>query len=353
MAILDFRGVGISALAAAVPARVVRNRSYQIGRYGAAAVAELVDKIGVEERRFAEPGVCASDLCFAAADKLLQDHGIDRATIDLLVCVTETPDQRMPGNAFLLHKRLQLGKHCICLDLPLCCAGFPYALSVVFSMMQSGQLRRALLLNGDTSSRMYSPNDRSTAFLFGDAGTAALVEHGSQYGESSFSLNTDGERAHYIEIPAGGARIPSSPETLVERVIDEYGNARTAEHALMLGGDVFNFVLSEVPQDVSRLLKHLDRALGDYQYIVFHQANSFINSYLARKLKLSPQQVLSSIAEFGNTSSASIPLTLVNSFQEKGRCTAAVLLSAFGVGMSWSTASLYLTNCHISHLVEI
>ena len=168
---LSFEGVGIAAMAAAVPHTVIDNYKYT-DYFPADQVKEVVDKIGIYERRFADAATCSSDLCFAAAERLIADNDIDRNEIDLLVFISQTPDYRMPATSILLQHRLGLKQSCIAFDINLGCAAFCYGLSVVYGMMQSGGIRKALLLDGETRSKVYSPQDRRSAFIFGDAGGA-------------------------------------------------------------------------------------------------------------------------------------------------------------------------------------
>lgn len=352
MALLTFQQVGISAMAAAVPENVINNYQYT-AHFSEEAVKEVVDKIGIFERRFATPGTCASDLCYAAAEKLIHDRGIDKAEIDLLVFVSQTPDYRMPATSVILQERLGLSKQTMAFDINLGCSAFIYAMSVIYALVQQGGIRKALLLDGETRSRVYHPKDRKVAFLFGDGGVAALIEKDERFGSSFFSLNSDGAREDLIKMKAGGYRYPSSVETLQEKVIDEHGNISTEEHGTMNGAGVFNFLLAEVPKDFKRALAFAEYDKSAIDYFVFHQANSFMNGYLAKKLKLASEKVPSSIEKFGNTSSVSIPLTIVSQLQGKLDASHTVLLSGFGVGMSWATAIVNFNNCQISDIVEI
>jgi 3-oxoacyl-[acyl-carrier-protein] synthase-3 len=352
MALLQFDQVGIRGMAAAVPANKILNREYT-QHFPAEDVAEIVEKTGIEERRFAHEGTCASDLCQAAAEKLINDLNINKSEIDLLVFVSQTPDYRMPATAVLLQERLGLSKQTMAFDLSLGCSAFVYALSVVFSLVQSGQIRKALLLDGETRSRAYYPKDRRVAFLFGDGGVAALIEKNPKYGKSYFSLNSDGSREDLIKIKAGGYRNPSSEETVKERVVDEHGNISTDEHGSMNGADVFNFVIQEIPSDIKTILETAQTNKEAIDYFVFHQANAFMNGYLAKKLKLPAEKVPSCIRDFGNTSSVSIPLTIVTQLQGKLEGKKKMLLSGFGVGMSWASAVMDFQDCFISDLVEI
>jgi 3-oxoacyl-[acyl-carrier-protein] synthase-3 len=349
---LSFQDVGIAGLAAAVPQNTIFNYQYT-EHFDADSVKDIVDKVGIKERRFAPIGMCASDLCFAAAEQLITDMKIDKSEIDLLIFISQTPDYRMPATSIILQERLGLGKQTAAFDISLGCSAFVYGLSVVYALMQTGGFRKALLLDGETRSRIYSPKDRKTAFLFGDGGVAALIERDEKYGKSYFSLNSDGSLSDLIKVDAGGYRNPSSAETLEEKVVDEFGNIRSDEHGYMNGADVFNFAIREVPKDVKKVAEMAQVELDAVDYAVFHQANDYMNGYLAKKLKLRPEQVPSCIASFGNTSSVSIPLTIASQLQNEFDTPKQLILSGFGVGMSWATAFIKMDGCQISNLVEL
>lgn len=349
---MNFNGVGVKALAAAVPHTIIDNYKYT-QYFPEDQVKEVVDKVGIYQRRFADDKTCSSDLCFAAAEKLIADNNIDKNEIDLLIFISQTPDYRMPATSVLLQDRLGLPNSTIAFDINLGCSAFIYGLSVVFSMMQNRGLRKALLLDGETRSKVYSPKDRRSAFLFGDGGVAALIERDEKFGESFFSLNSDGSRGDLIKINAGGYRNPSSVETLKEKVVDEYGNIRSDEQGYMNGGDVFNFVIREIPRDIKKILEHSGTDVQKLDYYVFHQANNFINSYLAKKLKLDTSKIPSTIDKYGNTSSVSVPLTITDQLKDRMDGNKTLLLSAFGVGMTWATAIVPFVDCKISDIVEV
>ena len=352
MAYLKFNGVGISAMAAAVPSHIIENLKYT-DHFPEEQVKEVVEKVGIYERRFADEQTCSSDLCFAAAQKLFLDNGIDREEIDLLVFISQTQDYRMPATSITLQHRLGLGNHCIAFDINLGCSAFIYGMSVVYSMMQTGNIRKALILDGETRSKVYGPRDRRSAFIFGDAGVAALVEKNDKYGETTLSLNSDGSRADLIMIKAGGYRHMSTPETLIERVVDEYGNMRSDEQGYMRGGDVFNFVIREIPRDIKKTMAEACVSNDDIDYFCFHQANNFINAYIAKKMKLPLDKIPHTIEKFGNTSSVSVPLTIVSELKDKLVGEKTLMLSAFGVGMTWATAIASFVDTKISDVVEV
>ncbi len=353
MALIKYNNVSISAIAACVPSRIINNYEYDLDIWPQEEVKKVVDKVGVFERRFVDDNTCASDLCLAAAEKLIADNDIDRSEIDLLVFLSQTPDYRMPATSILLQHRLGLPMTTMAFDISLGCSGFISALSIVYAMMQNNGFRKALLLNGETRSKVYSRKDRREAFIFGDAGVAALIERDEKFGGSHFSLNSDGSRGNLIMIPGGGYRNMSSEETLKEKVVDEYGNIRSDEQGYMNGADVFNFVIVEVPKDIKRLMAAAGEDIHSMDYYVFHQANAFINNYIAKKMKLDRERIPWTIQKYGNTSSVSVPLTIVSELKEKMQGEKKLMLSAFGVGMAWATAIVPFVDCKISDIVEI
>ncbi len=352
MSFLQFEHVGVTAMGAALPKRIIKNLEYT-DFFSKEEVYEIVDKTGIVERRFADENTCSSDLCFAAAERLISDNGIDKEDIDLLVFISQTPDYRMPATSVILQHRLGLPNKTIAFDINLGCSAFIYGLSVVYGLMERSNLKKALLLDGETRSKVYSPRDRRSALLFGDGGVAALIERDPKFGKSTFSLNSDGSRADLIMIPAGGYRKMSSAETVVEKVVDEFGNMRSEEQGYMRGGDVFNFVIREIPRDIKNTLAFAEKTVDDFDYVVFHQANNFINSYIMKKMKLDANKIPSTIAKFGNTSSVSVPLTIVSELKGKLDGNKQLLLSAFGVGMTWATGIVPFVDCKISEIVEV
>jgi len=352
MAEIDFQHIGISAMAGAVPKSRIKNREYT-KHFSRDAVNDIVDKTGVEERRFAAENQTASDLCYAAAEQLFLDNSIQKSEIDILLFVSQTPDYKMPATSVILQHRLGLPKSTAAFDINLGCSGFVYGLSVAYAYANMPSIGKVLLLDGETRSKVYHPKDRKTGFIFGDAGIAAVIEKNENLGKSTFSLNSDGSKSDLIKIDAGGYRNPSSKSSVEEKVVDEHGNIRTDEHGYMNGADVFNFVLREIPKNIKNTLKRANTRLTDCDFIVCHQANKFMNDYLARKLKLDKTKVPSTIEKYGNTSSVSIPITIVDQLKDKLEGHKILLLSGFGVGMSWASAVIPVCDVSIADIVEV
>jgi 3-oxoacyl-[acyl-carrier-protein] synthase-3 len=352
MAYLQFQGISMKALAAAVPKNKIVNKNYT-DYFSSEEVNEIVVKTGIEERRFAPSAMTASDLCFAAADSMLNKLQIERSEIDVVLFVSQTADYRMPATAIILQDRLGLPKSTAAFDINIGCSGFIYGLSVAYMYAQQPHIRKVLLLDGETRSRIYSPKDRKTAFLFGDGGAAALIEKDSNAANSHFLLSSDGSRQNLIKIDAGGYRNPSSPESLQEKVVDEYGNIRSDEHGYMNGADVFSFVLREIPKAFKELLQKSEMSIDTVGAFYFHQANKYMNDYLGKKLKVPNEKAHQSLHKYGNTSSVSIPLGIVDDRAGSVVTKDDWVLSGFGVGMSWATCHLNLANMEVLPLVEI
>lgn len=347
MAIVRFNNVGIRAISACVPKMVARNRdlAYLIP---AEEIDKTIQNIGIEERRIADPDCCSSDLCFKAARKLMMDNEIDPTSIDALIFVSQTSDFRQPATAPILQHRLGLSKETLTFDINLACSGFVYGLSTAYAYANLGM--RVLLLVGETMSKIVSRKDKVNTPLFGDAGTATLVEKG-EYGEAVFSLHTDGSGAMVMNVPYGGFRHPSCAEGFKE-VVDADGSARTGEQFRMDGMDVFNFGMKEEPKDIKRLLSECNMSIDQVDVLVYHQANKFMTDFFSKKLKISTDKTPYSLKHFGNTSSASIPLTIVSEMNHAYPDREHVVLSGFGAGLSWGSVMLDLRQCAISELIE-
>lgn len=340
MAVVNTPEVQIRGIAACVPEKREANRPLALFA-DVSAAERFIASTGVESRHIVgDSGICASDLCSRAADELLTALGWEKQTIDCLIFVSQTPDFLTPATSCLLQKRLSLPSSCYALDISLGCSGWVYGLSVMGALLGGGTMRRGLLLAGETPSVTKSPRDRSTYPLFGDAGTATAVEFVPNDQGMHFVFGTDGEGAEAIMIRDGGRRHPFSPESLEYHEI-EAGIIRNNLQLSLDGAAVFAFALRRVPECVQNLLEHVGVDLAAIDYCVLHQANHFLNDKLRRKLGLPERKVPSSLREFGNTSSASVPLTMVtNIADELDGAPRLVLASGFGVGLSWGAVLL-------------
>ena len=352
MAILKYTDVGIHSVSACVPQKVVRNSELD-NLIPKADLEKTIHSIGIRERRIAERDVCSSDLCSKAAERLLSEHGIDRDSIGALIFISQTPDYRQPSTAPSLQDRLGLPKTVMAFDINMACSGYVYGLSIAYSLASQDGIGRVLLLVGETMSKTVSDHDKVTTPLFGDAGTATLIEKGDGYGPSCFVLHSDGGGSDMLRVPYGGYRNPSSTEGF-ERKVDEEGNILSGEQLHMRGMDVFNFGLRVVPSGIKEILKVLGMGIEDVDIIHFHQANRFMTDFFAKKLRFPLDRVPYSLGYFGNTSAASIPLNMVHtmydgSFPRRRH----VLMAGFGAGLAWGTASFLFPCLSISIFVRV
>ena len=348
MAKITFHGVGIKALSACVPSEIVYNKDlgYLIPEE---EIEKTISNIGIEQRRIAAPDVTASDLCFKAARQLMEDNDIAPESIDVLLFMSQTADYRIPATSCLLQQRLGLPKETLCFDISLGCSGYLFALSTAFAYASMQGINRVLLLDGETFSKIVNRRDKVDWPLYGDAGTATLIEKGD-YGESTFMLYTDGSGENVLKIHAG-MRHPITPESCVEREQEE-GNIRSDLEVFMDGMDVFNFAISKVPKSIKILLKETGKTIDDVDYLVFHQANRFMMDFFVKKLKISPDRVPYCISKYGNTSSASVPLTISSELHGRLDGSHSVVMSAFGAGLSWGAAIMQMRDCKVSPVIE-
>ena len=351
MSLLKFKNVGISGISAAVPKNEIDNR-YFSKLFSEEEIENTIKTTGIEKRRFADKNTCSSDLCATAAERLFDQMGIDKNSIDLLIFLSQTPDYRQPATAAVLQHRLGLAKTTGAFDINLACSGYIYGLSTAYAYASQEGINRVLLLVGETLSKIISKDDRATSLLFGDGGTATLIEKGDKYGESFFSLNTDGSGDWVLRIPAGCYRNPSTPETLKVKKHED-GSIRSEEHLFMDGMEVFNFTMREVPKDIKNVLSFSETDIADINYIVFHQANKFMTDFFAKKLKYTIDQVPYSLQKFGNTSAVSIPLTIVSALPGTLMQGKKVILSGFGGGLSWGSALLNMGDVKVIELGEV
>jgi 3-oxoacyl-[acyl-carrier-protein] synthase-3 len=314
--------------------------------------AKVIQTTGIERRRRARKDQCTSDLCFAAADRLLNDLKWNRDEVDVVILVSQSSDYTLPATAPILQERLGLPRTCLALDINLGCSGYTYGLQVVSSLLSAGNLRKGLLLVGDTPSKTVSPLDRSAATLFGDGGAATALEFAA--GEvMHFDFGSDGRGYEAIMIPDGGLRNPVGPQSLEVVKIDE-GISRNRCQLILDGVEIFNFSIREVPKTVRSLMALANKTVDDVDAFVFHQANFFMNDLIRKKLKVPEEKVPYSLRDYGNTSSASIPLTIV--VQLRDRLTSgkfSMVLSGFGVGLSWASAYIETNGIVCPPLVEV
>jgi 3-oxoacyl-[acyl-carrier-protein] synthase-3 len=335
MAIFEIPDVRIAGLSACVPKKTLSNHDYNW--ITEKERDQLIHMIGVETRHVAGPGQTTSDLCFQAAEQLLASLGWDRGELNLLVFVSQSRDYIIPSTSAILQDRLKLPKTCMAIDVNLGCSGYVYGLSVISSLIRTTGIQKGLLLVGDLSNVTSNYRDKSTFPLFGDAGTATALELKPGHAPMQFNLQTDGSGYDAIIIEDGGVRnLPTKKSFTVKKYGEGIYHNRL--QISLNGIEVFNFSLREVVPNIKTTLKHFNRQLEEFDFLVFHQANRLINETIRKMLKVDPAKVPYSLHDFGNTSCSSVPLTMVSQIRDILRDKPQkLLLSAFGIGLSWGT----------------
>jgi 3-oxoacyl-[acyl-carrier-protein] synthase III len=288
----------------------------------------IVARTGIRERHIAGPGEKTSDLALEAAHAALANAGAAAGDLDLIVCATTTPDETFPSVATKLQMRLGMTRGAA-FDVQAVCSGFIYALAVADNFIRCGQARTVLVIGAECMTRLLDWNDRTTCVLFGDGAGAIVLKAGEGTGsnEDRGVLNTklysDG-RLHDLLYVDGG---PSSTQT--------------TGHLRMHGKEVFRHAVTNIAASVVASLEQAGLGIGDVDWFVPHQANQRILDGTARKLGIPPQKVVSTVAQHGNTSAASVPLALATAMGD-GRIKRGdlVLLEAMGGGLTWGAALL-------------
>lgn len=312
------RAPKLCGIVTAMPEAVSEN-SDLAASFGVETMVKIMTATGIERRPVADRHT-VSQLGEAAALVLLEKLGWERDSIGLLIVVTQTPDYPLPSTACVLQNRLGLAKSTAAFDLSLGCSGYVYGLSVANAMMQSGNIRRALLVCGDITSHMISESNRSLAPLFGDAVAVTGLEL-SEHGQIAFDLGSDGSGVPYLISKTGGLAEPGAPELFMD------------------GTQVMAFSLKQVAPSVERTLNEASKTIGDMDYVVLHQANAMMLKTLGQKIKAREDQLIYAVRDFGNTSSTSIPLALCDHLSKVTPAPQlTLLLCGFGVGWSWATA---------------
>lgn len=351
MSFLSIPNVKVSGISACVPKERITVKDFHLFDD---EEAENFSKVtGVISRRIASDDITASDLCFSAAESLISDLGWVKDEIDCLIFVSQTPDYQIPSTAPILQNKLGLSQDCYTLDISLGCSGWVYGLSVISSLISHGSIKKGLLLVGDTILKTCSLNDKSTYPLFGDAGTATSLEFDEDAKPMLFNLMSDGDGSDVIHIKDGGYRNPVRESSFFENKISD-GVSHSNLQLHLDGMDVFTFGISKAPKSIKQLISKFDLDIDEIDFFTMHQANRMMNEKVRSKLKVAVEKYPYSIADFGNTSCASIPMTYVAQMQQNLRTdNLKHIACGFGVGLSWGTAYFETKNIIVPDLIEI
>ncbi len=343
--------ISLKGLSVCVPKQIVKTMDYDWLTEDERKM--FIKNTGTEERRVSNPNLVTSDFCEKATNELLKKLNWDSQSIDVLIFVSQSPDYYLPATSAILQHKLNFKKGIVAFDINLGCSGYNYGLYVIANLMSSGNLKRGILLTGDTSTLSTNFRDKSTYPLFGDAGAATALEFDETAAPMYFNIFTDGSGYKSIIVEDGGARNQFTEKSFIEHKIEE-GIYRSGKNLVLDGIEVFNFALKEVAASIEDIFKEskIDKARIDY--FVFHQANKLINECVRKKCRVEPEKVPYSIQKFGNTSSASIPLTMIYKIKEDlENKSLHLLLSGFGVGYSWGNTILSTNKITCTEIIEI
>lgn len=331
--------IDIKSIATCVPKGILEMSSLK-EKFGAKEVEDAIAIAGIERLHVAAIGETASDLCFEAAEQILTTEQIDRSTIDGLVFVSEHPDFHGPATSCVLQGRLGLPKDCVCFDINYGCSGYIYGIFQAATLIGSGACSKVLVLAGNTNSKTVDKERKSSYMVFGDAGSATLVEKGT--GSLGFHIMTNGYDYETVMTPKRGFRYwPESFDVNFK-----------LEGKEMQGDDVFSFIVSVGPKSIKEVLSLVGWDKDDVDFYALHQATKVTIDFMGKKMKLAhPERAPFDIMDFGNTSSTTVPMVLTDwPYRAEGIDTSTwhkVILSAYGIGLSWGSIACDLSKTRI------
>ena len=338
MARWEIKNVAVRGVTGTVPDHAFKTADFDIFTKEEADIFD--NTVGIKNRYIGPDDVCTSDLCFDAAERLLAALGWEKESIDVLVFGSVTGDYRTPPTAGILQHRLGLPTSTFVLDIPMGCCGSMYAINVAGNLLSAGNVKRALLLVGDTALRMGSMKDKSRVPLFGDSGTAMALEYDPTAEDIVIEFNTLGSGYEALITPHGGFRHPITPESFIE---EDFGNGivRAPKDTLINGMDVFSFAISRPPISIKQMMERYGLTTDNVDYFLIHQANKLIVDRIVKKLKLPLEKVPYDLQEFGNLGGASVPMLMTYNLADELQSRPLTLLcSSFGLGLTWGTMVL-------------
>jgi 3-oxoacyl-[acyl-carrier-protein] synthase-3 len=336
MAYWEIKNVALRGVTGTVPNHPVKSVDLPFFTEEEAGIFDAT--VGIKNRYIASEDICASDLCYDAAERLIAGLEWEKESIDVLLFASVTGDYKTPPTSAILQDRLGLPSSTFVLDVPMGCCGCMYCINIAGNMLSAGTAKRALILVGDTAMRMGNPKDKSRGPLFGDSGTALALEYDTTANDIIIDFNTLGSGYQALMTPHGGYRHPITKESFEE---EDFGNGiiRAPKDALINGMNVFSFAITKPPISVKKMLEQqgLDKD-NDIDFFLIHQANKLIVDRLVKKLKLPIDKVPYNLQKFGNLGGASILMLMVSEIADELSSKPLTLLcSSFGLGLTWGT----------------
>lgn len=341
MAFLEIKNVKIVGIAACVPPRIEENIDLPVFISGEAE--KVIEQTGIERKHLVDEGVVLSDLCAKAGEKLLEQLKWEKDSVDALCLVSLSPDYPEPPTAYIIQHKLGLSENCYIVDINQGCPGWVLGLSNISSVLSQGTMKRALLFTGDLPFTHNSPFDKEVRPVFGDGCSVTALEYDETAESLQFHFGARGQEFDAIIREYGGTVHPVTEESLQ---YVEYGTniKRRGIDTIMKGMDVFVFGITQVPKSLKELCGHFEIDLYSMDKILFHQANRYMIDKIRKKMRIDESKVPISMKDYGNTASASIPLTLVTQCHEEyASKRMKTIACAFGTGLSWCSVC-FVTN---------
>ena len=323
-----------------LPVQVLSNDDLAV-RFDSKKIENISKLSGICERRVCPKNITAADLGCAAAERMLDSLCIDKSNFDMLIFASQTRDYILPASAFVLHDRLKMPSSCGAFDLPIGCAAFPYAMSIANGLVASGQCKKILLIISDTITHLINPKDRGLVPLHGDGAAAFVLERSEdEFGFEFAETGSDSSGWKYLIVPAGGMRIPLSSETKIEKA--GIGGTTTTDENLQMNGEaVFHFSITAVPEAIRKVLAKHNAEISSYNLVLLHQANKLMLDSIYNELGVDGNRRFFFMEKIGNLSAASSPVLLAEALRAgKLDSGGRLLLSAFGVGLTWGIFSM-------------
>ena len=352
MSRLTIKNVRITGMAACVPSKIEENIGLPIFKDENEA-RKVIASTGIERKHVVDKNTTASDLTVKAVTQLLEDLQWDAKDVDCFIYVCTSRDFIAPQTACILQDRLGLRNDCFVMDLPLGCSGWIYGLSTIASLMSHGSFKKGLLVAAETNSTNRSSKDRTVKPLFGDAATVTAMEYDANYDRPfNIMFGVDGSGYQAVWTKYGGMRYPATIDDVVEKEI-EPGIIRKGTDMIVNGMDVFAFAIKTPPRSLKELIETFNIDVEAIDYLYLHQANKFIDEKIRKSVKIPAEKVPYCLEDFGNVTSASIPLAMITRTAENLRAKENHCLACgFGVGLAWASMEFYVGNCIVSKLIE-
>lgn len=340
-----FRDKKISGLLSVLPQTTVRFED-EVKNYTfpEKQTLRLQKVMGYKQHRIVKDTTATSDLCCAGLDYILERGWLRKEEIGGLVVATSLPDHFIPPVSSILHGRYSLDHSVACVDISQGCVAFLWGLLEAYMLLEHMPDKKVVVCAADVLSKKISKKDRNSYPLTGDAAGIAIVENRAGVRDIHAALYNDGSRSGALTIPAGGSRMPCTPETAALRDTDGDGNLRALDNLVMKGADVFNFVQTEVPPLIEETLRFAGVEKDEIDWYLFHQPNKFMLRKLAEKLGVPYEKMpMNTVEEFGNSSGACIPVNVTYNLAEEMKTRRSLCcVSAFGSGLTWGAMVMEL-----------